>query len=325
MPSKNKGANLTKVTQLRAGLWQISLPFQDEEEIIGSYLLAGNGELALVDPGPGSTLEALLAGIREAGFDPQDLTHILVTHVHLDHAGVVGSLARRVAKAQVYVHSQGVPHLLDPSKLIASAQRIYGERMGPLWGEIEAVPEYQLKALKGGDILNVAGRRLEVHYAPGHAIHHVIFFDAHSGELFAGDVAGVRLQGSDYVRPPTPPPDLDLEDWSASLDLIKRLRPDVLYIGHYGPIISVALHIGSLRERLYGWGDFILSAMNEGKSEEEITAMLIKQANPELERVSRTFRLVVRYDIATNYPMTVQGYMRYWKKKHPEKLHPVKD
>ncbi len=317
---------MTKVTQIRpGGLWQISLPFQDEEEIIGSYLLAGNGELALVDPGPGSTLEALLSGICNAGFDPQDLTHILVTHVHLDHAGVVGSLARRISGAQVYVHSQGVPHLRDTSKLVASAQRIYGERMGPLWGEIEAVPEDRLKALKGGDILSVAGRRLEVHYTPGHAIHHVIFFDAHSGELFAGDVAGVRLQGSDYVRPPTPPPDLDLEDWSASLDLLKRLRPDVLYIAHYGPITGVATHIGSLREHLYGWGDFVLRAMNEGKSEEEIIALLIKQANPELERVSRTFHQVVRYDIATNYPMTVQGYMRYWKKKHPEKLHEAEE
>lgn len=311
---------MTKTTQLRAGLWQISLPFQNEEEIIGSYLLAGQDELALIDPGPGSTLEALLDGVRAAGFDPQNLTHILVTHVHLDHAGVVGSLARRVPRAQVFVHAQGVPHLLNTSKLVASAQRIYGERMQQLWGEIESVPEDRLKTLQGGDILNVAGRRLEVHYTPGHAVHHVIFFDVHSGELFAGDVAGVRLIGSDFVRPPTPPPDLDLEAWSASLDLLKRLRPDVLYIGHYGAVTNIASHISSLRERLYGWGDFVLRAMNDGKNEEEIIALLIKQANPELERVSRTFHEVVRYDIATNYPMTVQGYMRYWKKKHPERL-----
>lgn len=318
--AKKREDRLTKVTQLRAGLWQISLPFQNEEEIIGSYLLAGDGELALIDPGPGSTLEGLLEGIHEAGFDPQDLTHVLLTHVHLDHAGVVGSLARRISQVRVLVHKLGEPHLRDTSKLVASAQRIYGERMQSLWGEIEAVPGQQLKTLEGNDILNVAGRRLEVHYTPGHAVHHVIFFDAHSGELFAGDVAGVRLQGIDFVRPPTPPPDLDLEDWSASLDLVKRLRPDVLYIGHYGAVRNIISHIASLRERLYGWGDFVLGAMNEGKNEEEIIARLIKQANPELERVSRTFHDVVRYDIATNYPMTVQGYMRYWRKKHPEKV-----
>jgi len=311
---------LNGVTQIRDGFWQISLPFQDEEEIIGSYLLAGKDELVLIDPGPSSTLDALLERMRYTGFDPQDLTHILVTHVHLDHAGAVGSLARRVPKARVSVHKLGAPHLLDTSKLVASAKRIYGEKMQQLWGTIEPVPEEQLNVLEGNEILNLADRRLEVHYAPGHAIHHVIFFDAHSGELFAGDVAGVRLQGNDFVRPPTPPPDLDLEAWSASLDLLKRLRPDVLYIAHYGAVRNMLSHISSLRERLYGWGDFVLHAMNEGKTEEEIIAMLIKQANPELERVSRTFRDVVRYDIATNYPMTVQGYMRYWRKKHPEKL-----
>jgi glyoxylase-like metal-dependent hydrolase (beta-lactamase superfamily II) len=306
---------VTKVKQLRAGLWQISLPFQDEEEIIGSYLLAGNGELMLIDPGPSSTLEALLDGLRVAGFDPQDVTHILATHVHLDHAGAIGSLAQRVSKARVYVHKLGAPHLLDTSKLVASAQRIYGERMQQLWGEIEAVPAEQLHTLEGNEILNVAGRRLEIHYTPGHAIHHIICFDVHSGELFAGDVAGVRLQGVDYVRPPTPPPDLDLEAWSSSLDLLKRLRPDVLYLSHYGAATNVSAHISNLRERLYDWSDFVLRLMNEGKTEDEIISLLIKQANPELERAAHSFQDVVRYDIATNYPMTVQGYMRYWKLK----------
>ena len=312
---------MTEVKRLRAGLWQISLPFQGEEEIIGSYLLAGNDELLLIDPGPSSTLDALLDGLREAGFRPQDLTHILVTHVHLDHAGAAGSLARHAPKAQVYVHKLGAPHLKDTSKLVASARRIYGERMQQLWGNIEAVPEEQLRALEGNEILNFAGRRLEIHHTPGHASHHIIGFDAHSGELFAGDVAGVRLQGIDYVRPPTPPPDLDLEAWSTSLDLLKRLQPDVLYIGHYGAVTDVTSHISSLRERLYGWGDFVLRSMNEGKDEEEIISRLIKQSNPELERATRTFHDVVRYDIATNYPMTVQGYMRYWSKKHPERLY----
>lgn len=311
---------MTKVIQLNPGLWQISLPFQNEEEIVGSYLLAGKGELAIIDPGPGSTLESLLEGIQQAGFDPQDVTHILLTHVHLDHAGVAGSLARRISKAQVLVHTQGKPHLLDTSKLIKSARRIYGEQMQQLWGDIEPVSNEQLKALEGGDIINIAGRRLEVHYAPGHASHHVIYFDVHAGELFAGDAAGVRLQDVDYVRPPTPPPDLDLEAWSNTLDHIKRLRPDVLYISHYGAVRNIAPHISNLRERLYKWGNFVLRTMNEGKSEEEIIGSLIKQSNPELERITRTFHDVVRYDIATNYPMTVQGYIRYWRTKHPEQL-----
>lgn len=303
---------MTQVTQLRAGLWHISLPFQNEEEIIGAYLLAGNHEIALIDPGPGSTLEALLTGVRTAGFDAQDLTHILLTHVHLDHAGGTGSLLRHAPRARVLAHLLGAPHLLDTSKLVASAQRIYGARLSSLWGEIASVPAEHMQTLAGNETLHVAGRSLEVRYTPGHAAHHVIFFDAHSGELFAGDVAGVRLPGISVVRPPTPPPDLDLEAWSASLDLVQRVCPDVLYLGHYGAVTDIPAHVSSLREHLYAWGDLVLQAMNEGKTEEEITTLLINQATPELSRASRTSHDAVRYEIASNFPMTVQGYLRYW-------------
>jgi glyoxylase-like metal-dependent hydrolase (beta-lactamase superfamily II) len=311
---------LSTVTQLSSGLWHISLPFLGENEIIGSYLLAGADDLAIIDPGPESMLEPLLASIEEAGFDPEDVTHIVATHVHLDHAGAAGSLVNRMPGARVFVHSKGAPHLLDPSKVVASASRIYGDRMKPLWGEIEPVPKERLQIIEGGDILKIAGRRLEVHYTPGHAVHHVIFFDAHSGELFAGDVAGVRLPGADYVRPPTPPPDLDLEAWSESIRLVKSLRPDVLYIGHFGAIRNIPQHFGRLEEKLYSWGDFVLKAMREGKNEEEIIAMLIERTKPELVQATNDPHALERYEIATNYPMTVQGYMRYWRKKHPERL-----
>ncbi len=311
---------MATVTQLSPDLWLISLPFLGEHEIIGSYLLAGENELALIDPGPGSMAEPLLGSIREAGFDPQDVTHILATHIHLDHAGAAGTLTRLLPKAQVFAHSKGAPHLLDTSKVLASAARIYGDQMQKLWGKIESVPQERLNTMEGGDILKVAGRRLEVHYTPGHAIHHIIFFDAHSGELFAGDVAGVKLRDSDYVRPPTPPPDLDIEAWSDSINLTKSLRPDVLYIGHFGAIKDPAQHFGRLREKLYAWGDFVLNAMRDGKNEAEIIEMLKAHTQPELERVTGNEHALQRYEIATNYPMTVQGYMRYWKKKHPEWL-----
>jgi len=265
-------------------------------------------------------VESLLESIREAGFDPQEVTHILATHVHLDHAGSVGTLVRQLPRAQVYAHKKGAPHLLDTSKVVASASRIYGERMKQLWGEIESTPQERLTIIEGGDILNIAGRRLEVHYTPGHAVHHVIFFDAHSGELFAGDVAGVRLQDVDYVRPPTPPPDIDLEAWSDSIRLVKSLRPDVLYIGHFGAIKNISEHFDRLREKLYAWGEFVLVAMRDGKDEAEIVSMLTEQTKPELLRVASDAHAIERYEIASNYQMTVQGYMRYWLKKHPERL-----
>ncbi len=311
---------MTAVTKFSSGTSLISLPFLDEPGIIGSYLLEGENQLAIIDPGPSSMLEHLLSAIREAGYDPEDVTHILATHVHLDHAGAVGSLVRQMPGARVFVHNKGAPHLLDTSKVVASASRIYKERMQPLWGAIEPVPADRLQVIEGGDILKVAGRRLEVHYTPGHAVHHVVFFDVHSGELFAGDVAGVRLQGVDYVRPPTPPPDLDLEAWSRSVDLIKSLRPDVLYLGHFGPSRDPVIHFGRLREHLYSWGDFVLNAMRQGKDEAEIIALLIEHTQPELQRIARDPHAIQRYEIATNYAMTVQGYMRYWKKQHPERL-----
>ena len=173
---------------------------------------------------------------------------------------------------------------------------------------------------KDGDVLNVAGRRLHVYYTPGHAIHHVIYFDAQADELWAGDVAGVRLPGVDYVRPPTPPPDVDLEAWSTSIDLIKRLQPEVVYIGHFGPVRNVPQHLERLREKLYAWGDFVLAAMREGKDEAEIIRLLIAHTEPELREVAGDDYALKRYEIATNYPMTVQGYMRYWRKKYPERL-----
>jgi len=311
---------LSNVTQLSPAAWQISHPFLGENEIIGSYLLAGRNELAVIDPGPGSMVESLLESIREAGFDPQEVTHILATHVHLDHAGSTGTLVRQLPRAQVYVHSKGAPHLLDTTRVVASASRIFGERTKLLWGEIESTPQERLSIIDGGDILNIAGRRLEVHYTPGHAVHHVIFFDAHSGELFAGDVAGVKLQDVDYVRPPTPPPDLDLETWSDSINLVKSLRPDVLYIGHFGAIKNIPEQFEHLREKLYAWGDFVLSCMRDGKDEAEIITLLIEHTKPELLRAAHDPHALERYEIATNYPMTVQGYMRYWRKKHPERL-----
>jgi len=311
---------LSAVTQLSPGTWQISLPFLGEQEIIGSYLLAGENDLVIIDPGPGSMVESLLAAIRDTGFNPQDVTHILATHVHLDHAGATGTLVRLLPRAQVYVHTMGAPHLLDTTKVVQSASRIFGDRMQLLWGNIESTPADRLQVIEGGVFLNVAGRHLEVYYTSGHAIHHVIFFDTDSRKMFVGDTAGVRLPGVDYVRPPTPPPDLDLEAWSESMDLINRLHPNVMYIGHFGGVKNISEHLASLRERLYAWGDFVLKAMREGKNEAEIIALLIEHTQPELQRAARDPHALTRYDIATNYPMTVQGYMRYWRKKHPERL-----
>ena len=314
---------MTVVTELRPGLWQISLPFLMEEGIVGSYLLAGNDELALIDPGPGSMDSALLEAVHTAGFIPQDITHILLTHIHLDHAGGAGLLLQQTPNARVYVHSIGAPHIIDPTRVVASAARIYGERMQQLWGPILAIPADKITMLEDGDTLAVAGRHLQVFYTPGHAIHHVVFYDQVTGELFTGDVAGVRLQGIDYVRPPTPPPDLDLESWTESIKIIRDLHPEVLYLGHFGPTRNVEHHLSRLQEKLYAWGELVLAALREGKDERAIIDLLIARTEPELRQATSSEQDLRRYEIATNYPMTAQGYIRYWNKKHPEKLSSV--
>ena len=220
-------------------------------------------------------------------------------------------------QAKVYVHSKGAPHLIDPTRFLASAKRVYGDRMDELWGEFLPVPQERLQVIEGGDVLTIAGRRFEVHYAPGHAIHHVAYFDVHAGELFTGDAAGVRLQGVDYVRPPTPPPDLDLEAWSTTIDTFKKLRPDVLYLAHFGPTRNPTKHLEQLREKLLTWSNFVLSAMRDGKNEAEIIEMLQTQTKAELIRISGLETILKRYDLAANHAMCVQGYMRYWRKKYP--------
>ncbi|MCC6790684.1 MAG: MBL fold metallo-hydrolase, partial [Thermomicrobiales bacterium] len=196
-------------TQVEGGTWLLDLGFQGRGGVVAAYLLVSRDELALIETGPSSTLSHLRAAVRQAGFDPARITRVLVTHIHLDHAGAAGVLARENPDLMVYMHPFGAPHLIDPSKLVASAGRIYGDQMEPLWGEVAPIPAGQVRALEDGESLRVAGRDLQVIFTPGHASHHVVYYDAHAGGAFAGDVGGVRIQGTGYNCPPVPPPDLD--------------------------------------------------------------------------------------------------------------------
>ncbi len=177
-------------TQIEDGFWQIDLGFQERAGVVAAYLLAGNGQLAVIETGPSSCLANLEAGINQAGFELGDLTHALVTHIHLDHAGAAGPLARDNPNLTVYVHPFGAPHMIDPSKLVSSATRIYGDQMEPLWGEFAPIQEKQIHALIDGEVIKVAGRRLLGAFTPGHAHHHIAYVDLASRYAFTGDVGG---------------------------------------------------------------------------------------------------------------------------------------
>jgi len=309
-------------SQLADDLWLLDTLFQGEPGVIASYLLAGPHGLALVDVGSGATVENLLTAVRASGHEPAAIEHLLITHVHLDHAGAAGALVRRLPQARVYVHRIGAPHLLNPEKLVSSAQRIYGQRMRELWGAIEPVPAERLVVLEDGDDVRVGARRLRALYTPGHAVHHVALHDEEARVIFAGDVAGVRLQGNDFVRPPTPPPDLDLEAWTASLDRLATLDARALYLPHFGPAGDVARHLADLRSRLFEWGDLMLAGMRAGRSDVELAGILAEHADGAVlaSTGGEDGETLERYELASNYLMSAQGYQRYYRKHHPELL-----
>ena len=307
--------------QLDEDLWVIDTLFQGEPGVIASYLLTGTDGLALIDVGSGASVEEVLAGIRIAGFDPLDVAHLVLTHVHLDHAGAAGALVRRMPRARVYVHHIGAPHLVDPSRLLSSAARIYGEEMERLWGTMEPVPADRIQILSDGESITVGSRSLRALETPGHAIHHLAYFDAQRRELFPGDISGVRLQGSNFVRPPTPPPDLNLEDWYSSIDLIAELSPVALYLPHFGRATGVAPHLEQLRRRLADWGSLMLSGIRENQSDAQLAEMLAQASDADIARNdAEDTTLVTRYELATNYLMSAQGYVRYYRKLHPDLL-----
>jgi glyoxylase-like metal-dependent hydrolase (beta-lactamase superfamily II) len=205
--------------------------------VIGCWQLDG----VLIDPGPESSLENLLAAL--AGDRPQAL---LLTHIHLDHAGATGALVRRWPEIEVYVHERGAPHLADPAKLLESASRLYGADMERLWGEVVPVPERNIHPLSGGE--EVLG--LQVASTPGHASHHVAYFDPASRRAFVGDVAAIHIAPADFVLPPTPPPDIDLEAWEDSLDTVEGWRPSSLALTHFGAVENPGPHVEHVRRRL---------------------------------------------------------------------------
>ncbi len=255
----------------------------------------------LVDPGPESSLETVLEALE--GEAPRAL---LLTHIHLDHAAATGALVRRFPELEVYVHERGAPHLIDPSKLLASAERLYGDAMERLWGEIVPVPEANVRTLSGGE--SVHGMR--VAYTPGHASHHVCYLHEQSGTAFTGDVAGVRLPGSDLVVPPTPPPDIDIEAWLDSIAIIESWQPERLALTHFGAVEEPAEHLATVRERLRTEAD-----LAREMDEQTYNADLERRIRAQLSSEGRGEETVDELLQAVPTAYQWSGLNRYWTKK----------
>jgi glyoxylase-like metal-dependent hydrolase (beta-lactamase superfamily II) len=297
----------------------IDLDFMDREQVIASFLLRNEEgtSAALVESGPTTCLERLKAGLKDHGVSYDDVRQVFLTHIHLDHAGASGHLSELLPNATFYVHEVGYPHLVDPSKLVNSATRIYGESMDELWGEARSVPEGRIVILKDGEEAEAAGGVLVAHDTPGHAYHHLAYLEPDSGVLFTGDVAGIRMPGQSYVRPPTPPPEIDVEAWVRSIKHIREIDPASLWPTHFGSYEDVERHLGELEQRLQDWLLFVEGQMDEGAEREEISEELKAKGDAEMLAEGADTGLSGQYDMAGDYPMLTDGLMRYatWRRE----------
>jgi glyoxylase-like metal-dependent hydrolase (beta-lactamase superfamily II) len=233
----------------------IDLQWAGHPRSIAAALLRTQDQFALIDPGPASTLDTLRRQLEQHGLSLSALSTILLTHIHLDHAAATGALVRENPHLKVYVHELGAAHTLDPSKLLRSAARLHGEQMQPLFGEFLPVPAENLQVLHGGETIALGNRQLQVLYTPGHASHHVTYFDPVEAIAFVGDTTGISINGHPFVLPVTPPPDISIELWDASLDAIAGLHPKKLFLTHFSFSDSPTSHIDTYRERLHQWRD----------------------------------------------------------------------
>jgi glyoxylase-like metal-dependent hydrolase (beta-lactamase superfamily II) len=270
----------------------IDLRHLGRPRVIGCWVL----DDLLIDPGPTSCLETLVAGLE--GSVPRAL---LLTHIHLDHAGASGALVERWPELEVFVHERGAPHLIDPSRLLESARRLYGENMDPWWGDMVPVPEQNIRVLTGGE--RILDGSLEVVYAPGHASHHVCYL--HAGTAYVGDVGGVRIDADSLTVPPTPPPDIDIEAWHESIDRVRAWQPDRLAVTHFGAYDDVDHQLDELSVRLDEWGDL---------AREEDEGAFISAVEGLIEQ-GATSGLLPTYRQAAPPDQLYAGLERYWRKR----------
>jgi glyoxylase-like metal-dependent hydrolase (beta-lactamase superfamily II) len=289
------------------------LQFLGRSHAIATAVLQSAGGAALVDPGPTTCLPTLERGLEAQGVRLADVRHILLTHIHLDHAGATGTIVRAYPHVKVFVHERGATHMADPKKLIDSATRLYGADMDRLWGEFAAVPAENLIVLAGGERIEAGGRAFDVAYTPGHAAHHVSYFDAASGLAFVGDTAGVRIDAG-YVLPPTPPPDIDVEAWQGSVNQLDRWSPETLFLTHFGPVGNPRPHLQTLMENLHEMAGWVRRTLSDPGTDEERSRAFAEQLRRRM-RQQMTDLQMAAYPVAAPFEMLWLGLARYWRKR----------
>jgi glyoxylase-like metal-dependent hydrolase (beta-lactamase superfamily II) len=292
----------------------IDLNWTGRPHAIASLLIDSAGVRALIDPGPESTLDTLRAALHSRNLDIQTLDFLILTHIHLDHAGATGALVRENPRLGVYVHQFGATHMIDPSRLLASAGRLYGGNLIPLYGECGPVPEASLLPLDGGEKIQIGDVELDVFYTPGHASHHVSFWHAASRTAFVGDTAGIRVQGDSFLLPATPPPDIDMELWNQSLDSIASWRPERLFLTHFGYIENPAAHIQLYRDRLRDWTALTDRLLQENETPEAAEQKFVESVSSEVCKALPP-EAAELYIFNGGLGLSWRGLVRYVRKK----------
>jgi len=283
--------------------------------VIASFLLETKEGPVLFETGPESRFSVLLDGLNSLGYAASDVKHVFVTHIHLDHAGAAWRMAER--GATIYVHPKGAPHLADPSKLWASASRIYGDQMEALWGRMGYVPEGQIEIVQDGQVIQIGEFQIQALETPGHAYHHHAY---RLGDvLIGGDITGVKI-GRGPVLPPCPPPEIHIELWCESLARLRQLNLRQIYLTHFGPTEEVGPHLGALEARLLEWADWIKQKLKAGLTREEMVGAFEAYVAATLRAAGLSQEELQEYEFADPSWMSVDGLVRYWNKHHPEEV-----
>ncbi len=292
----------------------LDLHFQGETETIAAYLITGPSGLVLVETGPGSTLPTLQAQLRQHGAQPADIHHVIVTHIHFDHAGAAGWWAQQ--GATIYVHHFGAGHLINPEKLIASATRIYGDQMEPLWGQLLPAPAEKVVPLHDGDTIEAGGLTFTAVETPGHARHHHVI--RLGNVAFTGDVGGMKLGARPLLDIPAPPPEFDREAWQSSLDKLLAMELETIYPTHFGAINDVTKHLQAIKKLVDDSAYFVQEKMVAGVERDELIAAYTAWNHGRAQAAGLSDDSISKYEIANPLYMSVDGMMRYWRKRESE-------
>ncbi|HEY6567737.1 MAG TPA: MBL fold metallo-hydrolase [Actinomycetota bacterium] len=305
------------MTSLLDGITAIDTMMTGEPELNAVYFVAA-AEPTLLEAGPGADHDVIVDALTRLGIGPSDLAHIVVTHIHVDHAGGAGALTDAFPGATVWAHERGLPHLEDPTRLVASTARTYGtERMEAFYGRTLPVPSSRLRAVADGDEISLGDRILRVIGTPGHASHHVAFHDPGSGAMFTGEAIGSHLPWADAYRPALPPPEVDVERALDSIDRIRAFSPSVLLTSHYGPVQDAVEGCERAAQRLRAWSQTVHDELQRDPTIEptELAAILTELASAEFLQDSGRPIDLPRYDALGSIAMNGAGLSRYWRKR----------